>query len=403
MATVRRFAASVALLVVVISECRGQCDKYKRAQLLHASTTSIAIVTSPGYPNTDYPNDAQCSWQIVAEDPSLVIQLHINELQLDSDYANCRYDYVDLFDGNYYYNGLKHSTAILARLCSTKYGRNFYSTSPYMYVRFVTDPWDTAKGFSFGFRALPRSQVSTPAPGRATTPMYYKGDSTVVSIPTETQDEAAETIATLIAAIAGGFLGVVLVIAFLICVCLRCIKPCVRGSRPQCAAVPSASPPEEARQSGWRQSGDPVSFSDLVTEPGSNPSGRHRNDGHERARESRSRMEPPPGWNRRSGSPRSNPGGSQRHSMHLDVPERGQGSRSQDRSHRSRSPERGDGRGQGRRPRSDGGSGRPRSSGTHPPPLPSSPMGNADPPPSYAEVMAESIQPSAPPLPPEDR
>ncbi|XP_069315914.1 deleted in malignant brain tumors 1 protein-like [Eulemur rufifrons] len=99
--------------------------------------------SSPFYPG-NYPNNAQCTWDIEVKYNYRVTVIFSN-VQLE---GGCNYDYIQVFDGPYY------SSPLIARLCDGSSG-SFTSSSNFMSIRFVSDGSITRRGFQAEYYSSP--------------------------------------------------------------------------------------------------------------------------------------------------------------------------------------------------------------------------------------------------------
>nr|XP_016847715.1 PREDICTED: deleted in malignant brain tumors 1 protein [Anolis carolinensis] len=107
-------------------------------------------IQSPFYPS-NYPNNADCTWQIQVESNSR-ITLTFQNLQLQvCDRYRCPCDSVEVYDGP------PHSSPLLGRICYNSY-HTFTSTSNMMSVRFRSDSSVTASGFFANYYTIPADQ-----------------------------------------------------------------------------------------------------------------------------------------------------------------------------------------------------------------------------------------------------
>ncbi|CAH1274042.1 BMP1 [Branchiostoma lanceolatum] len=117
---------------------------------------NIGSFTSPGYPG-NYPNNAQCSWQI-SVNTSEAIAIRFNAFDLQDAYAGvyCLFDYLAIYDGP------STSAPLLARLCGSS-AQTIVTTNRSAFVIFRTDGSVTKSGFFANFTATERrAQPSAP-------------------------------------------------------------------------------------------------------------------------------------------------------------------------------------------------------------------------------------------------
>ncbi|XP_052697133.1 cubilin-like isoform X2 [Crassostrea angulata] len=125
-------------------------------------------VTSPGHPNI-YPHGVNCSWTMQAS-PGLVVRLTFHTFSIESN-ANCRYDYVELYD-----NYTASSNSLLGRYCGASLPPSITSSTNFMTVVFVSDESIAHEGFSAGYVTLNASTICgaelTDSTGVITSPNY---------------------------------------------------------------------------------------------------------------------------------------------------------------------------------------------------------------------------------------
>uniref|UniRef100_A0A8C8E510 Suppressor of tumorigenicity 14 protein homolog n=1 Tax=Otus sunia TaxID=257818 RepID=A0A8C8E510_9STRI len=138
---------------------------------LHAKEGEITSFTTPGFPNSPYPNNALCYWTLRA-DANSIISLTFKTLELEQ----CR-------DGSDYikvYNSLSPvEPHALVRLCGNyapSYNLTFLSSQNVMLVTLVTNKEGRFPGFKAEFFQLPKMKVCggtlKAESGTFTTPYY---------------------------------------------------------------------------------------------------------------------------------------------------------------------------------------------------------------------------------------
>ncbi|XP_003422559.1 procollagen C-endopeptidase enhancer 1 [Loxodonta africana] len=106
-------------------------------------------LTTPNWPESDYPPGISCSWHIIAP-PDQVISLTFGKFDLEPD-TYCRYDSVSVFNG-----AVTDDAKRLGKFCGDKVPGPISSDGNELLVQFVSDLSVTADGFSASYRALPR-------------------------------------------------------------------------------------------------------------------------------------------------------------------------------------------------------------------------------------------------------
>ncbi|XP_030884477.1 procollagen C-endopeptidase enhancer 1 isoform X1 [Leptonychotes weddellii] len=115
-------------------------------------------LTTPNWPESDYPPGISCSWHIIAP-PDQVISLTFGKFDLEPD-TYCRYDSVSVFNG-----AVSDDAKRLGKFCGDTAPGPISSEGNELLVQFVSDLSVTADGFSASYKTLPRG-----AEGRAQSP-----------------------------------------------------------------------------------------------------------------------------------------------------------------------------------------------------------------------------------------
>ncbi|XP_042638906.1 procollagen C-endopeptidase enhancer 1 [Orycteropus afer afer] len=149
-------------------------------------------LTTPNWPESDYPPGISCSWHIIAP-PEQVISLTFGKFDLEPD-TYCRYDSVSVFNG-----AVSDDAKRLGKFCGDKVPSPISSEGNELLVQFVSDLSVTADGFSASYRALPRGATEAgPAqsPGEdarpAPPPSSKPGEGSKVKLPTKPRLPPAE-------------------------------------------------------------------------------------------------------------------------------------------------------------------------------------------------------------------
>ncbi|XP_021506337.1 procollagen C-endopeptidase enhancer 1 [Meriones unguiculatus] len=118
-------------------------------------------LTTPNWPESDYPPGISCSWHIIAPS-NQVVTLTFGKFDVEPD-TYCRYDSVSVFNG-----AVSDDAKRLGRFCGDKAPSPIISEGNELLVQFVSDLSVTADGFSATYRTLPRDAVGkepAPSPG----------------------------------------------------------------------------------------------------------------------------------------------------------------------------------------------------------------------------------------------
>ncbi|KAF4015881.1 hypothetical protein G4228_007241 [Cervus hanglu yarkandensis] len=106
-------------------------------------------LTTPNWPESDYPPGISCSWHIIAP-PDQVISLTFGKFDLEPD-SYCRYDSVSVFNGP-----VSDDAKRLGKFCGDTVPGSITSEGNELLVQFVSDLSVTADGFSATYRTQPR-------------------------------------------------------------------------------------------------------------------------------------------------------------------------------------------------------------------------------------------------------
>ncbi|KAM3910115.1 procollagen C-endopeptidase enhancer 2-like [Leptodactylus fuscus] len=109
-------------------------------------------ITSPNWPENNYPSGASCSWHIVAP-KNQVIELTFGKFDVEED-SYCRYDYLAVFNG-----GTTDNNRQIGKFCGDVPPKTIYSDGNEMLVQFVSDLSVTADGFEVVYRMKDASEV----------------------------------------------------------------------------------------------------------------------------------------------------------------------------------------------------------------------------------------------------
>ncbi|XP_076416354.1 procollagen C-endopeptidase enhancer 1 isoform X1 [Peromyscus maniculatus bairdii] len=117
-------------------------------------------LTTPNWPESDYPPGISCSWHIIAPS-NQVIMLTFGKFDVEPD-TYCRYDSVSVFNG-----AVSDDAKRLGKFCGDKAPSPISSEGNELLVQFVSDLSVTADGFSASYKTLPRDAVEKePAPSQ---------------------------------------------------------------------------------------------------------------------------------------------------------------------------------------------------------------------------------------------
>ncbi|KAM5131183.1 procollagen C-endopeptidase enhancer 1 isoform 2-T2 [Callospermophilus lateralis] len=123
-------------------------------------------LTTPNWPESDYPPGISCSWHIIAP-PDQVITLTFGKFDLEPD-TYCRYDSVSVFNG-----AVNDDAKRLGKFCGDTSPGPISSEGNELLVQFVSDLSVTADGFSASYRTVPRGTAEKGPdlnPGKDTRP-----------------------------------------------------------------------------------------------------------------------------------------------------------------------------------------------------------------------------------------
>ncbi|XP_069845386.1 procollagen C-endopeptidase enhancer 1 [Dipodomys merriami] len=115
-------------------------------------------LTTPNWPESDYPPGISCSWHIIAP-PNQVIALTFGKFDVEPD-TYCRYDSVSVFNG-----AVSDDSKRLGKFCGDTAPGPISSEGNELLVQFVSDLSVTADGFSASYKMLPGGTAEKePAP-----------------------------------------------------------------------------------------------------------------------------------------------------------------------------------------------------------------------------------------------
>ncbi|XP_037669838.1 procollagen C-endopeptidase enhancer 1 isoform X2 [Choloepus didactylus] len=106
-------------------------------------------LTTPNWPESDYPPGISCSWHIIAPLGQMILLTFV-KFDLEPD-TYCRYDSVSVFNG-----AVSDDAKRLGKFCGDKVPGPISSEGNELLVQFVSDLSVTADGFSANYRILPR-------------------------------------------------------------------------------------------------------------------------------------------------------------------------------------------------------------------------------------------------------
>ncbi|NXG24737.1 DMBT1 protein, partial [Grallaria varia] len=111
---------------------------------------SSGMLQSPYYPGS-YPNNADCEWEIQVES-NFRVTLTFRDIVMQS--STCQHDYIEIYDGP------RHSSPLLGRLCSGSFP-TYVSSSNMMTVCFHSDSRDSFRGFQAHYSSIPADHNTT--------------------------------------------------------------------------------------------------------------------------------------------------------------------------------------------------------------------------------------------------
>uniref|UniRef100_A0A4W4EZR5 Neuropilin n=1 Tax=Electrophorus electricus TaxID=8005 RepID=A0A4W4EZR5_ELEEL len=104
---------------------------------------SAGYVTSPGYPSS-YPLSQQCAWLIQTPDPQQKILINFNP-HFDLENRECKYDFVEVFDGN------SEGAPLVGKFCGKIAPSPVTSSGNALLVKFTSDYETSGAGFSIRY------------------------------------------------------------------------------------------------------------------------------------------------------------------------------------------------------------------------------------------------------------
>ncbi|KAM9188454.1 scavenger receptor cysteine-rich domain-containing protein DMBT1-like [Mergus octosetaceus] len=107
-------------------------------------SNSSGMLQSPYYPG-NYPNNADCVWEIQVEN-NFRVMLTFRDIALQN--SRCQYDYIEVYDGP------PHSSPLLGRICAGSF-ITYTSSSNLMSIHFHSDSRYTFRGFQAHYSSIP--------------------------------------------------------------------------------------------------------------------------------------------------------------------------------------------------------------------------------------------------------
>uniref|UniRef100_A0A8C0V8D6 Scavenger receptor cysteine-rich domain-containing protein DMBT1 n=1 Tax=Cyanistes caeruleus TaxID=156563 RepID=A0A8C0V8D6_CYACU len=111
---------------------------------------SSGVLQSPNYPG-NYPNDADCVWEIQVQN-NFRVTLTFRDIVMQS--GMCQHDYIEVYDGPV------HSSPLLGRFCSGSFP-TYVSSSNMMSVCFHSDSRYSFRGFQAHYSSIPAGHNTT--------------------------------------------------------------------------------------------------------------------------------------------------------------------------------------------------------------------------------------------------
>ncbi|KAJ1079977.1 hypothetical protein NDU88_000199 [Pleurodeles waltl] len=121
-------------------------------------------LTTPNWPDSDYPPGISCSWHIIASKEK-VIELTFGKFDVEGD-SYCRYDYVAVFNG-----GESDDSRRIGKFCGDSSPNTVYSDSNELLVQFVSDLSVTGDGFTATYNVIEKSEIKEKSPTSGSKPL----------------------------------------------------------------------------------------------------------------------------------------------------------------------------------------------------------------------------------------
>ncbi|XP_028390679.1 cubilin-like isoform X2 [Dendronephthya gigantea] len=129
----------------------------------HSHLNTPGALRSPQYPNL-YPNNLDCKWTISSTDGKPIL-LQFSHFSLEG-YAGCKYDYLDIYDGN------SANARRLGRYCGDHLPGNLQSSGSNFFIVFHTDSSRRRSGFVFYYAEVSCGDSHLYTPGTLKSPGY---------------------------------------------------------------------------------------------------------------------------------------------------------------------------------------------------------------------------------------
>ncbi|XP_077039675.1 scavenger receptor cysteine-rich domain-containing protein DMBT1-like [Agelaius phoeniceus] len=141
------FLAFNATVAPITSTASATPEDYSCGGSLFSSSGTLQ---SPFYPR-NYPNNADCVWEIQVES-NFRVTLVFTDIQMEG--GRCLSDYVEIYDGPL------HSSPLLGKICSGYYP-TYTSSSNLLSVRFHSNSRYTYRGFQANYHSTPADDSTT--------------------------------------------------------------------------------------------------------------------------------------------------------------------------------------------------------------------------------------------------
>ena len=114
-------------------------------------TSPNGTFTSLNFPNR-YDNNMNCSWLITVDNSSVIY------ISFDALFTDGNNDYVKIYDGpSIYSTSMRYSSGLYAHQPGPT--STFYSSTNQVFVVFITDGWNTNKGFSATYQSVKKKLI----------------------------------------------------------------------------------------------------------------------------------------------------------------------------------------------------------------------------------------------------
>ena len=114
---------------------------------------SEAIITSPGYPNSNYPIRKECEKVVQFEEETLFQIKFLGDFEIEAS-RECKYDFIETRNGD------TEDDPLILKACGDETPQVTTLTGRSLWIKFKSDISNTFKGFSLKITKLSQSSQS---------------------------------------------------------------------------------------------------------------------------------------------------------------------------------------------------------------------------------------------------